>query len=471
MTIVTPGIVPASVLLAEPRPAWLGEWARFGSSLAFEALSPRLVTQAKLVMLDCVGAIAAGMQEPEMRALVRRLARRGQGGVAAIGAGLSLRGDDAAFVNGVAGTALELDEGNQFARGHPGIHVLPAALATALAAGRGGTELLTAFVLGYEIGARVGAACRLRPTVHPHGTWGTIGAAFAAARLDGADERALAETINVSATLSVGASLRAMLEGATVRNGFCGFSNRNGLAAWDLVASGFVGEIDAVRSVYGSILAESFRPEAMAEELGSRFEIERNYFKRHAACRFTHGALDVVTALLAELGSLPPRDIAGIEVETYAYAAQLDSAEPANMLAARFSLPFAVATTVVNGEASVPAFRRKAVADETIRALARRVTVRENAEFTAMLPAKRPARLTVRLADGRVLTRETMTNRGDAADPYTPDEVRAKFFDLTVPVWGEAHAKRVHSAIETIETAESLAGLNTLLGEPPRKDA
>jgi len=88
-----------------------------------------------------------------------------------------------------------------------------------------------------------------------------------------------------------------------------------------------------------------------------------------------------------------------------------------------------------------------------------------------MLPAKRPARLTVRLADGRVLTRETMTNRGDAADPYTPDEVRAKFFDLTVPVWGEAHAKRVHSAIETIETAESLAGLNTLLGEPPRKDA
>ena len=30
--------------------------------------------------------------------------------------------------NGTAGTMLELDEGNQYARGHPGIHVVPAAL-------------------------------------------------------------------------------------------------------------------------------------------------------------------------------------------------------------------------------------------------------------------------------------------------------------------------------------------------------
>jgi 2-methylcitrate dehydratase PrpD len=470
-SIVTPGIIPASVLLAEPRPDWLTRWGHFGATLTYDKLSPELVAQAKLVLLDCIGAMASGMQEPELLKLAERLAKRGRGDVAAVGAGVSLRGDDAAFINGAAGTALELDEGNSFARGHPGIHVLPAALSTALAGGRNGRDFMTAFILGYEVGARAGAACRLRPTVHPHGTWGTIGAAFATALLDGADEEALIETINVSATLSVGASLRAMLEGATVRNSFCGFSNRNGMMAWDMVASGFKGEIDSVRTVYSGILAEGFKPEMMADELGSRYEIQRNYFKRHAACRFTHGSLDVVRSLIAAHGKIAPGDIASIEVETYAYAAQLDSLEPSNMLAAKFSLPFAIATTIINGEASVPAFRQASVDNGTIRALARKVSVREKLEYTAMLPDNRPAHLTIRLTDGRVLTAETMTNRGDAVDPYTPDEVRAKFFELAVPVWGQAHADRILNAIETIETAPDLTGLNSLLAQPAIKEA
>ena len=31
--------------------------------------------------------------------------------------------------------------------------------------------------LGYEVGARIGIASKLRPTMHPHGTWGTVGTA------------------------------------------------------------------------------------------------------------------------------------------------------------------------------------------------------------------------------------------------------------------------------------------------------
>ncbi|MDP9835454.1 2-methylcitrate dehydratase PrpD [Neorhizobium huautlense] len=470
-SVVSGGIIPASVLLAEPRPQWLIDWARFATDLAFDELSPDLIAQAKLVMLDCIGAIACGMREPEMLALAARLSRRGGGEIAAIGAGIGLCYDDAAFLNGTAGTVLELDEGNQFARGHPGMHVLPAALSMATAGGKSGWELLQAFILGYEVAARTGAACRLRPTVHPHGTWGTIGAAFATALLDGADEAELIETINVSATLSVGASLRAMLEGATVRNSFCGFSNRNGMAAWDLVASGFTGEINSVGTVYGGILAEGFRPDVMTEQLGTRFEIQRNYFKRHAACRYTHATLDVVCSLMAQHGRIAPEAISAIEVVSYASAAQLDITEPANMLAAKFSLPFAIATTIVNGEASVPAFRQAAVENETVRALAAKISVAEKPEYTALLPDKRPAHVTIRLADGQTLTAETMTNRGDAVDPYSPQEVRDKYFELVEPVWGRSHAARILDAIETIDTAENLSGLNALLAQPAIKEA
>ena len=469
MAIVTQGVVPASELLAQERPAWLSQWGAFAASKRGKTLEPALLAQAKLVLLDCVGAIASGMQEAEALALVARLSRT-PGEAVAIGTGRRLAPGDAALANGVAGTMLELDEGNSFARGHPGIHVLPALLAARPAASVSGADMLTAFVLGYEIGARIGAAAKLRNSMHPHGTWGTVGAALGVAHLDGADAERLVAVINVASSLSLGTSLRTMLQGATMRNSYAGLSARNGLTAWDLVASGFTGETDGVGSVYGSVLSDSFVPDAMVEQLGTRWEIRRNYFKRHAACRYTHGALDVVAKLLAAHGPLVPDAIESVEVETYVWAAQLDAPVPANMLAAKFSLPFAVATTLVHGVASVPAFRGAALRDPVTLALAHRVRVSEDSAYSAMLPEKRPARVAIRLTDGRVLSGETLTNRGDAVDPYTPDEVRAKFMDLAAPVWGADHALLIEKTIETLEQAESLAPLDALLAAPARAD-
>ena len=47
-----------------------------------------------------------------------------------------------------------------------------------------------------------------------------------------------------------------MLEGGTVRNTYAGFSNQLGLMAWELRASGFVGETDGVGTVYGTVIAD-----------------------------------------------------------------------------------------------------------------------------------------------------------------------------------------------------------------------
>ena len=90
-----------------------------------------------------------------------------------------------------------------------------------------------------------------------------------------------------------------------------------------------------------------------------------------------------------------------------------DSAEPKNMLAAKFSLPFALATFIVNGAQMCRRSARRLRPMPTARDLARRVTVREDAVLTAMLPGLRPARVRVHLTDGRVLTAEVLTNKGD----------------------------------------------------------
>jgi 2-methylcitrate dehydratase PrpD len=202
----------------------------------------------------------------------------------------------------------------------------------------------------------------------------------------------------------------------------------------------------------------------MVSELGTRWEIARNYFKRHAACRYTHAALDALAEITARAGGrIAPDQVERIEVDTYVWAAQLDSHAPRNMLAAKFSLPFALATTLVNGAATVAAFRAPALHDGAVQALARRVVVREDPALTARLPALRPARVRVTLRDGRVFEVETLTNRGDTEDPYRPDEVRAKFHELADPVWGAAHATRIAEAVMTLRADDGGARLQDLL--------
>jgi 2-methylcitrate dehydratase PrpD len=464
------GLARAEPVMQRPAtPGWLTQLAGFCAGLRYEDLPAEVVSRTIQVIGDCIAAIAAGAQEPETIALANRMAPSDDAnGAAVIGAGRNASLSLAAFLNGTSGTMLELDEGNQFARGHPGIHVVPAVLAAARQAKASGRDIITAVALGYEIGARIGIASKLRITMHPHGTWGTVGAAVAIAWLNRRDAAGFVETINVASSLGLSTSRKTMLEGGTVRNSYAGFSNQIGLMVADFVASGFSGEADGLGTVYGTVIADDWRPELMTEALGERWEIARNYFKRHACCRYNHGALDALARIVAgEGGRIAPEKIARIDVGTYIWAAQLAGQEPHNMLAAKFSLPFSIATTIVHGAATVEAFREPARLQPITRDLARRVFVREDEAATAKLPALRPAKVTITLTDGRVLEAEALTNRGDTEDPYSEAEVREKFHDLTGPVWGAPHAAAILAKVDALPQLASLDDLNALLAAAP----
>jgi 2-methylcitrate dehydratase PrpD len=232
------------------------------------------------------------------------------------------------------------------------------------------------------------------------------------------------------------------------------------MMTWDLVQAGFPGEADGVGSVYGSIAADDWRPEDMTQDLGTRWEIARNYFKRHAACRYTHGALDAMEAIVRKAGGhIDPANVASIDVETYVWAAQLDHPAPANMLAAKFSMPFAIATFIVNGAATLDAFRDVARQSDVTRALAAKVIVNEDPALTAKLPSLRPARVRVTLNDGRTLHAETLTNKGDTEDPYSSADVVEKFREVASPVVGASRARAIVDRVLSLQTAAALAEL------------
>ena len=423
---------------------WLDTLADFLVGFQFESLEPATVEQTSYVILDTMGAIAGGAAEPEMRALTAKLAVSPAGEASVIGTGKKAVSAAAAFLNGTAGTFLEMDEGNRFAKGHPAIHALPALWALAEIRDLSGIALMEALVLGYEVGARIGIAAAMRPDMHPHGTWGTVGAAAAVAKLLGYDAGKMRETINVASSLTLATSKRTMLEGGTVRNAYAGIANRMALMAIDLVEAGFVGERDSLSSVFGRVVSEKFDTARMIDGLGN------------------HGALDALDALLAT-EKVAADAIERVDVASYLYAAELDDQSPRNTLAGKFSVPFAVATRLVRGSSRVENFTWDAVRDERVQALAKRVFVSEDKAMTAMLPQFRPARVDLKLRDGRMLTATVEANRRDDQDPYSRDELTGKYFSLAERVWPHGAADDLR---KTILALADVANLRNLIPRP-----
>jgi len=456
---------------------YLDRLAHCAAELRLDALPASTVTAAKLVLLDTLGAIIAGSRLPENARLARLAGVRaphgaatllGHGG-AATPAGHGARSDAfwAALTNATAGVALEVDEGNRLGGGHPAIHVIPGALALAEERGLDGLRLLESVIAGYEVCSRIGGATTVRPNVHSHGTWGTIGTAVAAARLSDATTTTTRAVINLAASMSPANTWTPALEGATIRNLYPGRSAWQGLLAVELQACGFTSLDDAPSDVYGTILADAYDPKLAVAGLdalgrGEPYRIEQNYYKLHACCRYNHFALDALATLRRD-HRLAADDVASVEVTTIPFGERMADPEPATMLAAKFSIPYAVAALLVLGRSDVVAFEPPALGDARIGDLARRVTVRTDPAMSPRSVEQPTARVSVALRDGRTLHGTTTVVRGDAVAQLESHEVVEKFVGLASPVLGERRAREAAAAAQAADTLKSVRDLTAIM--------
>jgi 2-methylcitrate dehydratase PrpD len=442
------------------RPRYLRALAEFAGSADLRTFGPDVVNRARWIIADCLPVIAVGMQMPEMKALVaRHLTEATAGRAWILGASRRASPMDAALLNGTAGTWLELDEGNLFAKGHPGIQVVPAAVAAAQDLGSSGAALVVAVALGYEISSRIHRASNVNLAVHPHGTYGVIGAAIAVGKLKGFSASQMLELINVSATMGMTTSRRALLDGATVRNIYTGHSGYMGSMAVRLVECGFTGEVDSVSAIYGRILSSTFDPDRVVDKLGTEWLIARSYFKLHPTGRYVHSAIDALEDLLRKVpgGRLNPTQIARIEVRAYMLAAMLANKEITTSFGARFSVPFALASLIIHGRSGLDSFDERAVANPAVQALARRVDVAEDKAFTARYPDEQPVSLRITLRDGTNYEGECRITKGEPSNPHTADDLRGKFLELGEQVWGRATTQSLFASLMQLEDIPDFA--------------
>ena len=452
---------PASSVLLES----VDRLARFAATTRLSDIPQPVLARARAIVADIFAVIAAGMQVAELKALcASHLPRVAAGPCGVIGARRRTNRLDASLLNGTAGVWQDFDEGNLFMRGHPGVQLIPAAVACAEERAATGADLLAAVAVAYEACGRVSSASQMKQIIHPHGTFGTIGAAIAAARLTRFDAQGMRGLINLAASIPMANNRHAMLHGGTVRNWGAGYSGYMGQMAVSLAEAGFAAAPDALNTVYASVLGDAFDPLKMVDGIGSRWLLTEGYIKLYPTGRYSHAAMDALIDLLARHGRLDPQAVARIEVKTFRLGAMLDVKTVKNVFNTRFSIPFALASIICHGRCAPECFEEAAVADPVIQSLTQRIDVAEDPALEARYPREQIADLAVHLAGGQVLRQRCEVMRGEPGNPHDPRDLERKFHELTEPVLGRASSRRLYEGLMSLEKIADVRALTMECG-------
>lgn len=427
-----------------------------GVSTPYDDLPAPVRSRLPVVLADLLGVTAAGLRTPELRRLLDAWPQP-PGPHPLPGTSLRTTPETAALLGAAAACSQELDEGNKHAAGHPAAHVVFAAVAAAQQSPTpvDGRRFLAAVAGGYEVAARFGRAVRRDPAWHPHGHWGVTGAAYAAATLLGATPVQVAAAVDAATGLMTVAPWDTVLAGDPTRNLWMGQANLAGLSAAHLARADLVtnrGGAAAALALVGSL-----DPELLVADLGERWLAAEGYLKQHAACSFTHAAIDLVLALRVADG-WSSDDVASIRVGIHSLAAPLLDRSPSNRLAAMFSLPFAVSTAAVSGAITPATMEPGTSAFAAAEAFSARVDVALLPELDAHLPARRVCEVEVVLTDGSRAALAQPDPIGDTAHfPLDDDALVAKLDGLAVP--GADLLAAVRRLPEADDVVAALAGL------------
>jgi len=429
-------------------------------------LPAEVVAKTKLHLLDTLAAMLSGARlKPGTLAAqyVERLGGRAEATVT--GTGIVTSAVNAALANAMMAHADETDDSHLAGLFHPGCGIVPAALAVAEQAGRGGDDLIRAVALGYDVGARIAPALGSRRSdTGSHSThslatlFGAAAAAAALLRFNAAQVRhVLSYAVQQASGVAYWARDHEHVEKAF---DFGGMGARNGVAAATMVAAGFTAVDDPLSGTHNlfTALAATAAPDALVAELGSRFEIMRASIKKWCVGSPIQAALDAVTLLIAENG-LRAEDVRRVIVDMPDDRLHIVDNRTIPDICVQHLLALALVDGTLTFASAHDAGR---MADPAVLAVRSRVTAVPSPELTAAVPA-RQAIVAIETADGRTLRHRTIAVRGTPDNPMQATEVEAKARDLMTPVIGAERTESLIAAVAALEQIRDATELRPLL--------
>ena len=374
---------------------------------------------------------------------------------------------EAALVNGVLGHSDETDDAHAPTLAHPGVAVVPAALAAGEKFGMGGAEFLRAVVLGYDVGTRVvlamgGAPVQTEEHRSTHSIVGIFGAAAAAASAANLNPQQMRWVLDYSAQQSSGIAAWQR-DTQHIEKGFvyAGMPARGGVTSALLVQSGWTGVDDIFSGTDNFFLAYApqANPAILVEKLGERFEIAATDIKKWTVGAPIQAPLDALEILLKRR----PFSVDELEQVTVRVARTQGSVVN-NREMPDICLQHMFAVMLLDKTATFKsAHDRARMQDpEVLRVRAKVNLVLDDGELQRALP-RREAIVEIALTDGTKLTEHVTAVRGTPSNPMTRAEVVAKARELMAPVLGDANAGSVIDHVLHIEDVKSILAFRPFL--------
>lgn len=435
--------------------------AAFVAATRWQDAPAPIQTRVKLALLDTIGVILAGSLRPEVQSLRQSLIASGGTGATALALGMPPTDPrSAALLNAIAGRSVELCDGLRGVQ--PSVQIVPGIMALGEARKISGQDLLTAYLLGYEVAGRLASGFTPRPYAHPNGQIALLACAAAGARLLGLDGPTISRSMRIATTMLMAPSYTNTTVGATALNLPAAQSAVAAVLAPELALAGYAAEDDAIEHALANMVGASFDPSGITDSLGADWQVAGSYFRFYACCNPIHPALDCLRDAIDTLRP-EPTTIQRIDVATYAFASVMRNPDPPNYFASKYSLPHAASVLVVCRGLGFAQLDDTALTDPAIAALRHKIHISEDPAMTARLPAARPARVTVTLHDGRQASATREMSWRDEAQPDPQPDLRAKFHELAGTVLTEPGVRAVEHAIDHAEDWSSVADLTALL--------
>ena len=428
--------------------------AAFASQLQYSDIPEEVSLRCEDLFLDTMASILAGSGARAVKAMGKYAELMGP----ASGKSedfVNRRGTSpvfAAMVNAAAAHVVEQDDVHNGSVFHPAAVIFPPALAVAQALGTSGKDFITASVVGYEVGIRIGEFLGRShyKIFHTTGTAGTVAAAVTVGRLLKLTPEQMLHAIGSAGTQAAGL-WEFLRDAADSKQLHTAHAAANGLASAYLALEGFTGARRILEGAQGMAagMSTDANPAKLVDRLGTRWALPETSFKFHASCRHTHPAADALKQALKQ-HKLQASAIAS--VITHVHQGAIDVlgpvTDPQTVHQSKFSMGTVLALIALRNSADLAGFDG-ALKDAAVANFRDRVTMELDEEVDTAYPQRWIGKVTVQTTDGRSLTGRVDEPKGDPGNTLSRAEIEHKAMRLGT-YEGAATEAQVKALIQTV---------------------
>lgn len=443
------------------------------ATIGFDALPTATVAAARRSLIDGLGVMLAATTLGEGTDAFADLALEMGGAQASlIGRGRRASLTGAALANGALAHAIDFEDSHDRAPVHPNAVLLAAVLPFAEAMGSvSGRDMLAAIAVGCDLTVRLGQSLCEDPTKfgwYPPPILGGFGAIAACARLARLTPDQIVDAFSLllcSTTCSAELKYSPDSQVRAVRDAFPAQAAVQAVLLARRGVRGFDAPLEGKAGFFALYVRGAYAPETLLDGLGTRFAGDELSYKPWPSCRGTHPFIETILHLRAT-ENIGVADVAAIRLTGHPILKMLDEPHdqkrrPATAIDAKFSLPFTVATALVDGAVTLESFSHDALPRDDIAEAAKRVSFAGDPSMPADALARGSTEIELR--DGRVLRMTVVEARGHPSNPLSDDDLADKFRACAAYAAVPLPDDEIERLIETISRFEHCADAGAAL--------